>query len=61
MNNSGLYSLILGIIAYSCFSMIYIETPAILNSVGNDVRPFYFIVGGVCILSAGILLGEGKK
>ena len=61
MNSNGFYAFIFGIIAYFCFSEIWIGTSEILNSSGVDTRPMWFIIGGSCILGAGILLGDTKK
>jgi hypothetical protein len=61
MDTLGLYSLIFGIIGFFCFSSIWIGTSAMINDSGEDVRPFWFIVGGACMLAAGILIGGGEK
>jgi hypothetical protein len=61
MNTYGFFSLLFGMIGYFCFQIIYMAGDMIMNDSGNDVRPFWFIVGGACLIAAGILIGGKQK
>jgi hypothetical protein len=43
-----------------CLQKLYAECPIIADDYGNDMKFAWFIIGGICMVIAGIFIGGEK-